>query len=113
MIFEPENLKVRLVQERDLLHREHEDDLEKYQKLLKDYSSLELRHEHLERQLNESNPKHHNRSPSDTSTFSSNASDELQNDASFYFSSYLLSNLPYFFSSGHWLWLHAIQHSSQ
>lgn len=78
-----EKLKVRLMQERELLQREHEDDLEKYQKLLKDYSSLEMQHENLERRLNETNPKHHNRSPSDTSTFSSNASDELQNEVSF------------------------------
>lgn len=75
-------MKTKLDQERELLHREHESDLENYQKLLKDYSALEQRHEDLERQLAQSSSKHHHRNPSDTSTLSSNTSAEFENDVS-------------------------------
>ncbi|KAL0276825.1 UNVERIFIED_CONTAM: hypothetical protein PYX00_004309 [Menopon gallinae] len=75
-----ENLKARLQQEKTMLIHEHEQDLENYQKLLKEYAHLEQRNEHLE-SLVEKLTAGHSRSPSDISSLqSSHLSTEFEND---------------------------------
>lgn len=75
-----ENIKARIQQEKTMLIHEHEQDLENYQKLLKEYSALEQRNEHLEN-LVEKLTSRHSRSPSDVSSLqSSHISTEVEND---------------------------------
>lgn len=63
-----------------MLLQEHEQDLENYQKLLKEYSTLEQRNEHLEN-LVEKLMSGHSRSPSDVGSLtSSHTSAEMEND---------------------------------
>ncbi|EEB10549.1 myosin-5A, putative [Pediculus humanus corporis] len=75
-----ENIKARIEQEKTILIHEHEQDLENYQKLLKEYSSLEQKNEHLEN-LIEKLTSGHSRSPSEASSLhSSRTSTEVEND---------------------------------
>lgn len=77
-----ENLKARIQQEKSMLIHEHEQDLENYQKLLKEYAQLEQRNEHLESLVEKLTSKH-SRSPSEVSSLqSSHTSTEYENDVS-------------------------------
>lgn len=80
--FPLENVKAKIQQEKNILIHEHEQDLENYQKLLKDYAQLEQRNEHLENLVEKLTSKH-SRSPSDASSLqSSHTSTEYENDVS-------------------------------
>lgn len=65
-----------------MLIHEHEQDLENYQKLLKEYTMLEQKNEYLESMVEKLAAKH-SRSPSEVSSLqSSHTSTEYENDVS-------------------------------
>lgn len=88
-----ENIKARIQHEKTILIHEHDQDLENYQKLLKEYSALEQRNEHLEG-LVEKLTSRHSRSPSEVSSLQySQTSNEAENDVNLFLFKKLFSGV--------------------